>query len=213
MSQLVKRLFIGDSFAKIFGHEKKSHDQIISFPGYCILNIMDIDFSNLKKYTNVNEIFINFGSNDIYLNIYYNLLNNNYIIQNEKINDFIYNLIISYENLISIITKLIPLAKIIILIPYNSPIDDINYLDTLIRYNFKKIKLNINPKYLEKTFRNNILALFKFCLVELITKKYQKVSYVDINEYINDDCFLKDNTDMHYNWKPIIKIYKKLGII
>ena len=47
MSQLVKRLFIGDSFAKIFGHEKKSHDQIISFPGYCILNIMDIAYQFL----------------------------------------------------------------------------------------------------------------------------------------------------------------------
>lgn len=210
----MKRLYIGDSFMKIFIHEKKHYETILPLIGKRINNLLSqIDINcYLHQYSDTTELILNFGANDLYLDLYYELLHGNDNIKEEDILLFIDNLVVKYYEFINKIISeniLSQLKKIKILIPYYSPID-CNYINTLNRYNRNKNQeLIIDEKFLTLSFRMNILDVFKEKLINILNP-FCIISFVDINHLITDDCKINDITDMHYKWGPILKIYKQI---
>jgi len=211
--KVVRKLYLGDSFIKIFKHVKKHNDSILSFSGMCInYLLLQIDINcYLHDYSNTNELILNFGSNDLYLDLYYNLLNENKKIKEKDILLYIDNIVFKYYEFINKIiceNILTQLKKIKILIPYYSPIES-NYINSLNRYKRnKKQELIIDEKFLTLSFRNNILDVFKEKLINILNP-FSIISFIDINHLITDDCKLDDITDMHYKYEPILKIYKQ----
>ena len=205
-------LFIGDSFAKIFSHQKyKSHDEVFSFPGR---RVIDFTFDNFlsvidrSKHSH-QQLILLFGSNDIYLQFYYNVVKTN-IDPYKYLDTFINQTVDHYISLIHQILALGTFKKVTVIPPFPSQIRNEYFLSTLQRYCFGRDLLleNLPEPILSNEFRNELLSrLTKILNLTFTSPGICRI--LDLHEHFNDDMRMKDPTDMHYRYEPLVSLYRE----
>ena len=204
-----KKLYIGDSLIKIFSHEKKLNETILSYSG---MRCMDLLNTNNKIYEDIlnntfSHVILNFGTNDLLLDYFYYYKNNE-----TYTDDFINQICDSYLILLKSLHTDYKIIEIQILIPYYSPISEKYFYETLKRYNKKHIKFEKNETLYTQEFRNNLIDKFESKLKEL-SRKLEKIKFININNLISTNGYiyeiykLDDVSDMHFKWNPIINTY------
>lgn len=204
-----KILYIGDSLIKIFSHEKKFNETILSYSGMRCIQLSDTYhalYEDIKNYI-FSHVILNFGSNDLLLDYFY--------YYGDDINytdDFINNICSTYLTFIKLLHNDSNIVNIKIIIPYYSPINDMYFYDALKRYNKNNIEFVKNDILYNQNFRNNLVNKFEIKLKELCYA-LEKIKFINVNNiisidgYVKDEYRLDDNTDMHFKWKPMIEAH------
>lgn len=191
----------------------------------------DVINDNLDNFT---QIVINIGTNDLYLEYFYNIYLNATspgIVLHEFIKDldkftegYIQNLGEIYNKLINFISEKYKI--IMIAIPCYCPVDDDNIINMLKYYDFKKklpsdfdysnlTEIKMNHIFTNKHIRDNIILFKKYLQKRIEDQLLKNVHLIDINVFITDEYgnikkeYKLDNPiDIHFEWKPLMTAYK-----
>jgi hypothetical protein len=190
-----KKLYLGDSLIKIFSHQKKHNETVVSFPGFRCKYLSSASHIIYPYNYDYTHIILNFGSNDLLLDYFYYF--NNEVDYTEKFIDEIAN---SYFIFINFLLNKSNIVDIKIIIPFYSPVEDKYFYETLQRYNKKSIQFERNETIYTQSYRNKIIDLFE-AKIKLLGLNISKISFININHFITNDKYKLDNkTDMHFKW-------------